>query len=448
MLEAFHRRVAGSPDRPYIVNDDGSVIEYGSAGQLVARMAAELASGPHEVVAFAENTPRFVLFLVACVSASRSIYIFSEADQNEPVYRWLAARGPAVYDGAALARLFDGGGPVPAPPVSAAALAPPVISFPSSGTTGAKKLLRYRYETLRRRAMLLAGAYGLDESDRFLCTSTLAHGHGLMVHVTPSLVLGGTLGLVRLDRMSVRRLASAYQAVKPTVFSALPSLYDLLLKFDSPLRFGPSKLVLAGSERLDTATKVAFEQRYGVAMVDQFGCAETGPVCLMEHVDGERRVGRILPGKEITYLPTNMARVFRMKVESTTMVDEIVDPDGTTSSPKQLVLNDVVYDERDGHGMRLLGREETIMPSSAGVVSLEQVESELEGRFAETLFLALKTEDGAYELLYAGPRELERGQLGPMAPGPPRTLIRVARIPRNVAGKKVRSRSLLMAPGA
>jgi acyl-coenzyme A synthetase/AMP-(fatty) acid ligase len=449
MIEAFLRQATLSPTKPFLVSDSLR-LDYGSAAERVARMADALGGSSCELVGFAENTPRFVLFLVACIRAGRSVYIFSEQDRDEPVYQWLLTRGPAVYDSAALERLMQDAVAVEPlardssqQPAPLDALAP-VIGFPSSGTTGAKKLLRYRYATLQRRAELLALAYGLDDSDRFLCTSTLAHGHGLMVHFTPALTLGATLGIVRLDTMSVRRLATLHGELRPTVFSALPSLYSLLLRYEAPIELTGAKLVLSGSERLEVELKRAFEERYGTSLVDQFGCAETGPICLMEYHAGERRLGRTLPGKSLTFVPTEAARVFRVVVKSTTMVDQIVHPDGSASSPDELVLNDLVYEDEQGErGMRLLGREEVILYVADRVINLEDIESTLESRFAGTIFLALKSEASAYELLYAGPHGLETSRVLEALAVEPRSLTRVQKIPRNVAGKKLRSRRTL-----
>jgi acyl-CoA synthetase (AMP-forming)/AMP-acid ligase II len=450
MLDAFFWQAASSPRKPFIVCGAQDFVDYGSAARIVLRIRDALRAVDGPVVLFAENTPHFVFVFVACISLELDVYIFSESDIDEGVYRWLQLRGVQTIDRTALEGISRGAAAADANPLPPPALvAPPafeqapdtrrasVIGFPSSGTTGAKKLLRYRYGTLHKRAMLMAEAYGLDDQDRFLCTSTVAHAHGINVHVIPAIVLGATLGLVPLTTMSVRRVVTTHQALGTTVFSALPSLYTLLLRFEANLRFTSPKLVLSGSERLESQVKTAFEERYGVELVDQFGCAETGPVSRLSHVHDERYLGHVFDGKTVTFLPTPIPQLYRVAVRSTTMVDEIVDASGDIESPEELVLNDLVY--RDPHGMRVLGRAESVISVGDRAASLEDLERILERSFAGTDFLAIKRGDDSYDVFYAGPCDVDPVRVRSLLIPPPCSVSRLSAIPRNAAGKKLRS---------
>lgn len=254
------------------------------------------------------------------------------------------------------------------------------IAYFTSGTTGSKKLLAFAPETLHRRLADWTEYFGLPRGATFLCTTTFAHSHGLNLHLLPALALRGTLMAPRLDRLTTGTVAQLLRSRQVSVFTAMPQFLDLLLR--SPSAAGLSladTLVVAGSDALRSSTKLAFEQRFGCQVRDQFGCAETGPVALLHHEDDLRYMGESMTGREVAVLGETASHL-QIQVTSRSLCDEIWS-DGVANVPTNpYLLADICA--RNARGLYLRGRDRTVYEDqvSGRSIDLLQAEASLEAQ--------------------------------------------------------------------
>ena len=146
----------------------------------------------------------------------------------------------------------------------------------TSGTTGAPKGVLLSHGNLLAAGRNVALAHALERSDRGLCVLPIYHINGLCVSVMGSLVSGGSVVMPR--RFSVRAFWDWVSEYSCSWFSAVPTLFAYLLdegeagrKEARALRF-----VRSASSPLPPETLRAFEDRFGVPLIESLGLTETG----------------------------------------------------------------------------------------------------------------------------------------------------------------------------
>lgn len=443
LLETFWATARNAPHRRFLLAEGRKAITYGEAADAVRRIVARQVTTVGRVVLVASNTDHFVLVLLASIATAREVYVVSDHDLAEPAlfpvlqgdHQLLQPRD--MYTAVAGTLSEDGGlrsEDIPEP------LGECTVAFFSSGSTGQKKLICFRAQTLARRALSWAGNFGLGGEDIFFCTSTLAHSHGLNIHLVPALVLGAGLSLTDLRTMTVWRLAKQFALVSPTVFTALPVLYRALVVHSVDLDFGSVRLAIAGSEPLDSELHAELRARYFLDVLDQFGCAESGPVCLVEHRMGQRYVGRILDGKSLRIGELGVGGVRTLRAESDVMADEIITHERRISKPPHVELGDMTCETPQG--LRLLSRGDVLLNAQGRPLSCDEVESSIASAVQLQACAIFLGKDGTADVLYEGedaqaPRIREHAvvSLGIDL----NAVLRVNRVPLSSSGKRIRN---------
>ena len=156
----------------------------------------------------------------------------------------------------------------------------------TSGTTGDPKGVLLSHRNLLAAGSNVALAHALGCADRGLCVLPIYHINGLCVSLMGSLVSGGSVVMPR--RFSVRAFWGWVSEYSCSWFSAVPTLFAYLLdegeagkqeagereasrKKAKSLRFARS-----ASSPLPPETLRAFEDRFGVALIESLGLSETG----------------------------------------------------------------------------------------------------------------------------------------------------------------------------
>jgi len=169
----------------------------------------------------------------------------------------------------------------------------PLALVYTSGTTGASKGAVLTHGSFASNALMLNASWGMQASDRLLCTLPLFHVHGLGNAVHSWLVSGCHLKLV--TRFDASRAAAWFDAYRPTVFFGVPTMYVRLLELDAATaqRIGASaRLFVSGSAPLPAHIHEAFRAAYGHVILERYGMTET-LMNVSNPYYGERRAGTV-----------------------------------------------------------------------------------------------------------------------------------------------------------
>ena len=163
----------------------------------------------------------------------------------------------------------------------------------TSGTTGTPKGVVHTHASLLAGGWTAALAHALTPQDRGFCVLPIYHINGLCVTMMGALVSGGSLAMTA--KFSASRFWAQAGSSQITWFSVVPTIISHLLHNDTGpdaptrarLRFGRS-----ASSALAVETQQAFEDRFGVPIVETMGLTETAAQILSNPLPpGIRKIG-------------------------------------------------------------------------------------------------------------------------------------------------------------
>jgi acyl-CoA synthetase (AMP-forming)/AMP-acid ligase II len=145
-------------------------------------------------------------------------------------------------------------------------------------------------------------ALQIGPADRCLLILPLFHVNGIVVSVLTPLLAGASI--VIAERFDAKTFFDLVEAERPTYFSAVPTIYNLLAALPaevvpdtSSLRFGICGAAPASAELL-----TRFEARYGFPLIEGYGLSEATCASTINPVAGPRRAGTVgiaFPGQQI-----------------------------------------------------------------------------------------------------------------------------------------------------
>ncbi len=147
----------------------------------------------------------------------------------------------------------------------------------TSGTTGKPKGVVHTHNSLIHGGLNTQLAHELTSNDKTLCILPLYHINAQVVSVMSSIVSGS--GIVLPERFKISEFWSNIVDEKCTWFSAVPTIFSYLMNAElnnklkdelKNLRFGRS-----ASAPLPPALHKAFQDRFGISIVETIGITET-----------------------------------------------------------------------------------------------------------------------------------------------------------------------------
>jgi len=169
----------------------------------------------------------------------------------------------------------------------------------TSGTTGRPKGVLHSHASLLAGGWTTSAAHGLSPGDRAMCVLPIYHINGLCVTIMGPLVSGGAA--IVCERFSAGRFWTLCEEHRATWFSVVPTIISHLLHGEAApdpatrarIRFGRS-----ASSALAVEVQSAFEQRFGIPIVETMGLTETAAQILSNPLPpGLRKIGS--PGRAI-----------------------------------------------------------------------------------------------------------------------------------------------------
>jgi long-chain acyl-CoA synthetase len=178
----------------------------------------------------------------------------------------------------------------------------------TSGTTGRPKGVMLDHANVAATSAMIVDWFGMSSADRCLLVLPLFHVNGIMVSVVSALVAdGSTVIAPRFDADAFWQLV---ERVRPTFFSAVPTIYAMLTALPAEEQPDTSSLryVICGAAPMPAGAIRDFEARYGVPIVEGYGQSESTVVITANPPLGVRKPGTVglpLAGQEIRILGPN-----------------------------------------------------------------------------------------------------------------------------------------------
>jgi acyl-CoA synthetase (AMP-forming)/AMP-acid ligase II len=156
----------------------------------------------------------------------------------------------------------------------------------TSGTTGRPKGVVHTQSSLLAGGWTVSVAHELTSQDRGMGVLPFYHINGLCVSVMGSLVSGGSLAMV--SRFSASQFWEQAADGGITWFSVVPTIISHLLHGaaePSPALKAQLRFARSASSALAVETQRAFQERFGLAIVESLGLTETAAQCLVNPLD-------------------------------------------------------------------------------------------------------------------------------------------------------------------
>ena len=183
------------------------------------------------------------------------------------------------------------------PPAPAAEVSPDdtAILLYTGGTTGVSKgaVLTHRnlvVNTHQTRNWLWDME---DGREVLLCVLPFFHSYGMTTGMHLAIVSQSTMLL--LPRFELADVVKQIKKHKPTIFCAVPSLYNAVTRYPkiSSSDVASIRLCVSGGAGLPESVQKRFETLTGGKLVEGYGLSETSPVALVNPIYGHRKSGTI-----------------------------------------------------------------------------------------------------------------------------------------------------------
>ncbi|CCG03158.1 class I adenylate-forming enzyme family protein [Blastococcus saxobsidens] len=301
------------------VRDENAELTYAEFDARIAAFAGQLAEhgfGRGDVLAV--MLPNRVELLVALFAAWRlggaatpvnPVFTASEADHQitDSGATVVVNLGPdAPTGGCAAIHVGDmrvtGGVAVPPVDLRGEDLA---LLIYTSGSTGRPKGVMLDHANAEAMSGIMAAHFGLTEADHCLLVLPLFHVNAIMVSALASFRSGGQLSIV--GSFSASRFFEQVERLRPTYFSAVPTIYALLASLPEDVRPDTSSLrfVVCGAAPVSAELLDRCEERFRFTMVEGYGLTEGTCASACNPVDGVRKLGTVgpaLPGQRIAII--------------------------------------------------------------------------------------------------------------------------------------------------
>jgi long-chain acyl-CoA synthetase len=244
--------------------------------------------------------PKEVAFILQDAEAKALVY-FALFDENIKAIR------PALQQVSLLVRI----GQTPAPPdtLDFSALLHSTADVPSltfnpdedlvailytSGTTGRPKGAMLTHRNLYANTESIRLALKLTPGqDVLLLVLPMFHAFAATVGMLFPLLNGCTI--VPLPKFDPAQVADAIEAHQATVFMAVPSMYNVLLRLpdEAVSKFASLKVCVSGAAALPVEVMRQFEEKFGHPIYEGDGPTECSPVTCVNPIGGRRKPGSV-----------------------------------------------------------------------------------------------------------------------------------------------------------
>jgi fatty-acyl-CoA synthase len=181
----------------------------------------------------------------------------------------------------------------------------------TSGTTGNPKGVVYSHRStfLHSMAVTSASSMGIKETDRVLTIVPMFHANAWGTPYA-SFLVGADLVMPQ-QFLQAEPLAAINATLRPTLTAGVPTIWNDLLRYSEAHEVDMSsvRMIVGGGAAVPRQMIQAFDERFGIDMVQGWGMTETSPLCALsipprsatpdDELDWRSKAGRVVPGVEI-----------------------------------------------------------------------------------------------------------------------------------------------------
>ncbi len=132
-----------------------------------------------------------------------------------------------------------------------------------------------------------------EKKETILCVLPFFHSYGMTTGL--HLAVAAQSAMLLLPRFELADVAKAIKKHRPTIFCAVPSMYNAINRYPdlTPDDVSSIKLCVSGGAALPAEVQSRFEERTGGKLVEGYGLTETSPVAVVNPLLGFRKLGTI-----------------------------------------------------------------------------------------------------------------------------------------------------------
>ncbi len=210
------------------------------------------------------------------------VFLERVMQQVTPVQKLAAAVAAAALPSRLLSRLYT--------PETRDSSALAAVIF-SSGSTGVPKGIMLSHHNILSNIEGVAQVFWVTEKDRMLGVLPFFHSFGLTVTLWFPILSGFAVAYHPnpLDAKTVGEMAARHKA---TLLLATPTFFSAYIRRCSAEQFSSLRHVLVGAEKLRQPLAEAFQEKFGLDLLEGYGCTETAPIVAVNALDYAGRGGR------------------------------------------------------------------------------------------------------------------------------------------------------------
>jgi acyl-[acyl-carrier-protein]-phospholipid O-acyltransferase/long-chain-fatty-acid--[acyl-carrier-protein] ligase len=265
----------------------------------------------------------------------------------------------------------------------------------SSGSTGEPKGVMLTHANIAANAESIIQAVDPLPRDRLLGVLPFFHSFGYTVTLWVPLQVG-TSTVYHANPLQAREIGELCRKHRCTIFLSTPTFLRSFLKRCAPGDFASVRILLGGAEKMPLALIKEFKEKFGVTVLEGYGCTELSPAAIVNVPDWQEgslrqtgnkpgTIGQPIPGvaarivNQATFQDVPVGQEGLLLVYGANVMKGYLGKDDLTSQKivdGWYITGDLAKMDEDGF-VTITGREERFAKVGGEMVPLEKVEEEI-----------------------------------------------------------------------